>query len=755
MEYPKNLTKIGRIGIIKKAGDEFSTYTKKFIVDELPDFAAIKVDSHGVCGIWLNGEFLEASPGRYFNRITYVECTSKINIGENIIRFELGGHFYPHTEEKIYAQRGARISHVAAELELRYGDSASVINTDTSWECISNGEQVMPQCFSEVTKAEYERFWKVAALWCEPKPLSVPEAVAAVAGEGYKAYVSKPFEKYISITNIHSLNRMSACDDGSIVTFGGEGEDAPYVIYDVGRLHMGYIEMEYDAEDECSATFFTDYTEDVIDFDENNEKWYASGIVRKMLPITMPLKKGKNNLFITRIRGFHYLKVRINGSAKVSILNTRLRLSMMPYTKLGYFKCDDEMFNKMWEVGKYTLHVNKHREYESCPRSEKKYFSGDGVIDALVDLYAFGEDSLLDSSFAITEFACDGGIRSNRYDRNQYLWDYPAWRIITTYYHYLYTADLDFIKRYYHEFKTNIEWMTDKMSSNYLMYQYPTYSGSLFQSAGDVEFTCSFDRLGEKPMLNALFYKSLLCMSEFGELIGDKEACEWKDLAEKVCEAFNERLWSETDGAYLDTFDPTYIPQDGNALALLFGIAKGERAKTVMNTLCRENWSEYGSALMNKECSHTHDCHVISPVTNMYEAEGRFLLGDADSAVELIKRTWGTMLAKGAETFWEYTHNNATERWHACAHAWSSGCTYLLSAYVMGIRPAEAGYEKILFAPYEKFESFNGVVPTAKGLVAVRCETVNGTRHYTLAIPRGAVVESKLHSGATLEIIEY
>jgi hypothetical protein len=113
------------------------------------------------------------------------------------------------------------------------------------------------------------------------------------------------------------------------------------------------------------------------------------------------------------------------------------------------------------------------------------------------------------------------------------------------------------------------------------------------------------------------------------------------------------------------------------------------------------------------------------------------------------------MLAKGAETFWEYTHNNATERWHACAHAWSSGCTYLLSAYVLGIRPAEAGYEKILFEPCGKFDTFRGVVPTAKGLVAVKCETQNGVRYYTLAIPECAVVEYKLPIGANIEIRKY
>ena len=89
------------------------------------------------------------------------------------------------------------------------------------------------------------------------------------------------------------------------------------------------------------------------------------------------------------------------------------------------------------------------------------------------------------------------------------------------------------------------------------------------------------------------------------------------------------------------------------------------------------------------------------------------------------------------------------------AHAWAGGCTYLLGAYVLGIRPGKPGYESLLFAPCQSMDAFQGVVPTVKGLVAVNCKTIDGKRNYTLCVPRGMEVEPVLPSGAQLNVVDY
>jgi hypothetical protein len=110
------------------------------------------------------------------------------------------------------------------------------------------------------------------------------------------------------------------------------------------------------------------------------------------------------------------------------------------------------------------------------------------------------------------------------------------------------------------------------------------------------------------------------------------------------------------------------------------------------------------------------------------------------------------MIRKGAKTFWEYATNHPTDCWQYRAHAWSAGCTYLLSAYVLGIRPQKAGYEEVLFRPCEGVSYFKGVIPTPKGEIAV-CS--DGQKGYTIAIPRGMVLKADLPQDAALKVIEY
>jgi glycogen debranching enzyme len=247
-------------------------------------------------------------------------------------------------------------------------------------------------------------------------------------------------------------------------------------------------------------------------------------------------------------------------------------------------------------------------------------------------------------------------------------------------------------------------------------------------------------------------------MATLADVVGDERAKVWRDLAQKVKKAINDNLWSEEKQAYLDVYNPSYIPQDGNALCLLFGVADGERAKAVMNTLKEKLWTPYGSAVISEYDAYEYGGNdVVSPTMNSHEAEARFLHGDADGALELMRRCWGSMMRKGAKTFWEYANANeeSKPKWFSICHAWSAGCTYLLSAYVLGIRPLTPGYDTLLFAPCDKFDSFEGVVPTVRGLVAVKCESEGDKKKYTLAIPKGTDLETNLTENASLEIIEY
>lgn len=736
----QGFTQISWIGNVKQSGDEWSVFTKEIQLEKKPKFAVIRLDAYGVAGIYINGEFIEGSTGRYPGRITCVECTSKLREGKNEICLKVGNSYYEGAGKTIRERRGSWFSAVAAELKIQCHEEEYTVTTDESWICSSDCGTGHAKKLSDVTIEYYERFWRAAALWREPQKIQVPSEIVQTVGEEYVSYVNTPLPKYTYPKEIFDTNMVKQ-EDGALQG----NEEASYVGYDFGRLQVGYLEVEYEAEQDGRLKLRFEYSDNKDDLGHDNS-----------VTLRYPIQKGHHTVQIIHRRAGQYIKLIFDqGAGKVRLIKTRFRLSMKPDEQLGWFRCPDTMLNKMWEVGKYTLWVNKHQEYESCPRNEMKFFTGDGIIAALIDSYTFGDCSLVDSSLALTEIDDNSGIQHNIYDRNTALWDYPAWRIIMTYNQYLYYADKALVERYYDELVLNLLWMIQKMSREGLIYQYPIFAAPFYQSCEAVEYTCSFDRLGEKPYLNALLYQSLVCMSELADVMNDNRSEEWRQLAQKVRAAFNERLWDEEKEAYVDTYDMSYIPQDGNALAVLFGLADEERAKKALHTLRKENWSPYGSTITSKALSHTRGGNIISPMMCMYEAEARFRQKRQDEALDLIYRCWGTMLKKGAETFWEYSPNHAEERWHAPTHGWSAGCTYLLSAYVLGVRPATPGYEKLIFEPYDGFAEFAGVVPTVKGLIGVKCETVKGIKKYILCVPEGIEAETVIPEGAELEIIVY
>jgi len=745
MTVKNNLTDIQRIGLIKKSGSEWSEYTKSIVLTQKADFATIKLESTGICGIYINGTFLEASCGRYPSRITFMEFTSLLKVGENQIRLLLGNNYLQGTLHGYYEQNGTMFSCVAGEISIEAGGEKLRIVTDESWKCLSDDGQNKPHVFAEVTKGQYNRFWKNAALWHEQKPLSVPEEITAVAGAEYEKLLSVVPEKYKCFETV--VETTFSRDGNSLVSSG----DDSYVIYDLGKLYVGYLEIEYEASQDTECKFEFDYTENLFDF-----KPGATDFIKR-LSVTETLKKSDNSFFLLRRRAFRYLKISPNKADNFTIKKVRLLLDMMPYEKLGYFHCSDEKINKIWSVGRYTLHVNKKLEYESCPRNERKYFSGDGIIDALSDYYLFGDTKLTKSSLCLNEKDVDSGIRNDRLQRQISLSDYPAWRIITAYNYYLYYGDTEFITNMFSDLANSLEWMIEQINGKGLIFQFPLFTGAQYSAGlGPTAYNSSSDYLGTNPLFNALLYKSLICMSRLASILKDEREDYWLSVAKDVKEAFNNYMWNEEKQIFCDDYYGDIVFQDGNSLAVLFGLCDKEKSKAVLDTIRRENHTPYGSTMINVDFPLIREeKRVISPLMCTYEAEARFLNGEGKEAVDLIRRCWGTMIDKNAETFWEFSSNDATSRWLIPSHGWACGCTYLLGAYVLGIRPKDEGYNTVIFEPYSGFESFCGVVPIKDKLAAVKCETKSGKKKYTLAIPKGTPLDIRLPDNATSEIIEY
>lgn len=143
--------------------------------------------------------------------------------------------------------------------------------TDIDWLCEANGAQFASESFSKVTRAEYDRFWRAAALWREPREIKAPAAVLDTVGQGYADYIARPFSTY-------------AVPQKEL----GAG------IFDFGKLYVGYLELECETADVGDVTFLFDYTENPADFDEDSQ---VAGVIRRFIHQKAAAKREEQDLF--------------------------------------------------------------------------------------------------------------------------------------------------------------------------------------------------------------------------------------------------------------------------------------------------------------------------------------------------------------------------------------------------------------------------------------------------------------------------
>ncbi len=727
-------TNINWITTVNGKKEEWIRYKKSFTVKKDVKNAVVRFESDAVCAVFINGEFLISGTGRTPERVNCHQVTSLIHKGENIIEILLGGHYFQNFAFSTREKRGYWLNQAAVEVFIEFSDgSEEKIATDKTW-----GENAIETM--QVTKKEYETMWENAFCWQEERYVKIPDAVLEVAGEEYEKYALNKQEKIINYKNV--VETDFEYNDGTFISTKEEN----YVIVDFGKTIIGYVEIDFEGKNAFVDSIF-DVTENLKDFEFQGDWAYTV----ERLATSDKMESGFFRNY--RRRAFRYLKLIFKGNLKINSI--KVRVCMCQENVTGWFKCNDSLLNDIWQVGKYTFHLIKQQEYESCPRNEMLFFSGDGVVSALIDNYVFGNCEMLNTSLSLKHEGKAAGISNVEcFDRTVWQWDYFAWRIICIYNYYQNYGKKAFLEKYYNEATRNILWLIERMNDKNLLFQIPAFHSTSSSTMIQVDWACSVHRLGENAFLNCLLYKSLCCMSELGDKMNDERSEYWGNLATKVKNAINENLYNEEKQAYMDGLGEA-ICQDANVLAVLFGVADKDRAQKVLNTIKENLWSECGSAMADRILKNGNlrgGISTVSPMMSTHEAEAWFENGKAEEGLTLIRKVWGSMLEKGATTFWEYNPNNKTDKWeHSVCHGWSAGCTYLLSAYVLGVRPIE-NWQKIIFAPNPcDLSEFSGVVPTEKGFIAVNFKN----NVFTLAVPENIEVIKEIPDGYDLKILKY
>jgi alpha-L-rhamnosidase len=326
---------------------------------------------------------------------------------------------------------------------------------------------------------------------------------------------------------------------------------------------------------------------------------------------------------------------------------------------------------------------------------------------------------------------------------------------IATY--YLYTGDLAFVRA---------EWpvITRELA----------YNASLVDSRG-LLVTDSSDgqdwdyyngsHVGAVTYYNDIYFETLTDAAVMADALGQPDlAASYRQEAANLRTAINRYLFDPSTGLYeLSDQQPAASAQDGNSLAVLFGVAPTGQDAAILAALAKTLPSTpYGPMAFTGNAGLQNG---VSPFVTNDEVRALFASGDTASALSLLQGLWGYMDAPGPDDTgadWELVGPDGAPGFGdetSLAHGWSSGATADLSSYVLGVQPSTAGFDTWSVDPHPGSLSWaEGNVPTPHGTIEARWAQQPSSGRFALQVAApsrtlGTLTVPVPRSGAVVTVV--
>jgi hypothetical protein len=525
--------------------------------------------------------------------------------------------------------------------------------------------------------------------------------------------------------------------------------DAQRFLVDFGRVAFGYLELELTASD--SGTLSVHF----------GERGSSKGVLRELddrssvryyeVPLEVHEGKGvygvhpprdpRNTKPVAiaipgrfgRIAPFRYVEIEAPGLELKDIVARQIAIHYPWDEYASSFNSSDEDLNALWDLCKYSMKATSFAGIYVDGDRERIPYEADAYINMLSH-YA------VDSEYSIGRLT------------HEYLMDFATWptewkqhSVMMAHIDYLYTGDVSSLRRTYHRLKREKTLEGRAREDGLLVsFPYPDHGDRPGDSADIVDWPPG-ERDGYvfkeiNTVINAFHYLNLRQMAQFAEVLGiASDAEDYAARAQRVYQSFNDVLFDEKTGLYVDGEGTDHSAFHANLFPLAFGLVpEGRRGKVAAFVESRD-----------LACSVYAAQYLLDA---LYEG------GREDAALRLMTmkglRSWPNMLAVGSTITLEAWDDSfkPNQDWN---HAWGAAPGNAIARYLLGVRPLEPGFARALIAPRPGSLSFvEGRVPTIRGPVDVSVRRIGqGAMRVEVSVPGNmeAVISLKIPDGKRLQ----
>ena len=488
------------------------------------------------------------------------------------------------------------------------------------------------------------------------------------------------------------------------------------MLYDFGLETFGYLDVsEANSETELGV-YYGESREEAVDTDHT---------------YTFERICGKCKYRLTQ-RAFRYVFIK-GGTPDLTV---SADYEYLPLPTRGSFRCDNPLFNKIWDVCAYTFHLNCREGFLDGIKRDRWIWGGDAYQCNHINNYLFFDPTIEQR----TNIALIGKDPVDHHING--IVDYSFLYIIGLYEHYFTHGDKEFLRRIYSKAESLMRFCETRLNSD----------GFIEGATSDWTFIdwSSIDKTGAVAAEQMLCIKAYESLGKIAEVIG-LDGSEWLEKSVDMKQRIDKFFWDGEKGAYIDSYSSgkRNVTRHANIFAIMFGIATKEQTESIIKNVIKND-------------SVTK---ITTPYFEGYELDVLASLGDFKFIEDMLDSYWGGMIRLGATTIWEgYDPTQSGARhyqmyWQrydkSLCHAWGASPIYLFGRYYLGVYPTSAAYETFAVEPHlGGLHEIEGVVPICGGEVRVKMN--EGSVSVTATRPGGTLVvggkKYALPSGDTVTV---
>lgn len=232
------------------------------------------------------------------------------------------------------------------------------------------------------------------------------------------------------------------------------------ILYDFGRETFGYLDFSEMRGEGKVLIYYGESKEEALDTEHCETMDILSVKDGKVTDLALCTVQPLTNdcYMMESSKAFRYVYVVCDE--QISVGTVSMQYEYMPENYRGSFQCDNDLLNRIWEIGAYTMHLTTREFFIDGIKRDRWVWSGDAIQSYLMNYYLFFDSETVKRT--IWQQRGKDPVTSHI----NTIMDYTFYWFLSVYDYYMYTGDEKFVRQLYPRMKSLMEYVLGRTDND-------------------------------------------------------------------------------------------------------------------------------------------------------------------------------------------------------------------------------------------------------------------------------------------------